>query len=470
MANKQHIEWLKEGREAWNARRERDDFVPNFSKVSTAAFVRSDEDREIVLWPNIDCYGYNLRGANFAHSRLYHRVFSYCDLRQADLRYAHCDYSHFEGADLSQSLLDNASFAAAYLFDASFRGASLRGTILQTATLRGLDVRETDLRQSKYLNKNRYREMRGNAGTLLPERLPFPHDIWGDDPVTPSAGEALNAPLVRAASYDFDVNEHGVSAKLPEAHAVPRAAYSADGLNRAEALTTSAQFLAQKSGNALSEDARENLRAYTAHLVENDIPNPHTLNFLASGLKAELDDPYVVDGYSKSLKSQLQSFVEQHDAYLAECIPAAAEAIAIKESAELAREVTTEEAAAILDKLDRAISEAEAATDSYMAAVQGLREHDAVLERFELRALTPNDREKLARMVKHQTVERATFVERLYWRAKQVVETVRTVGGDVAIAATVSGKTLPQMAQTIVTELHPLMQWLQEILPGLPPV
>lgn len=30
MANPEHIEWLLEGVDAWNARREKDDFVPDF--------------------------------------------------------------------------------------------------------------------------------------------------------------------------------------------------------------------------------------------------------------------------------------------------------------------------------------------------------------------------------------------------------------------------------------------------------
>ncbi len=30
MANQQHIEWLLEGVEAWNARREREESVPDF--------------------------------------------------------------------------------------------------------------------------------------------------------------------------------------------------------------------------------------------------------------------------------------------------------------------------------------------------------------------------------------------------------------------------------------------------------
>ena len=34
MANEQHIEWLLEGVEAWNARREREDFVPNLAGVN----------------------------------------------------------------------------------------------------------------------------------------------------------------------------------------------------------------------------------------------------------------------------------------------------------------------------------------------------------------------------------------------------------------------------------------------------
>ena len=33
MGNPQHLEWLLEGRKAWNARREREDFGPDFEGV-----------------------------------------------------------------------------------------------------------------------------------------------------------------------------------------------------------------------------------------------------------------------------------------------------------------------------------------------------------------------------------------------------------------------------------------------------
>jgi hypothetical protein len=41
MANQQHIEWLLEGVEAWNARREREDFVPDFDGESAVSPKRS---------------------------------------------------------------------------------------------------------------------------------------------------------------------------------------------------------------------------------------------------------------------------------------------------------------------------------------------------------------------------------------------------------------------------------------------
>jgi hypothetical protein len=34
MANEQHLAWLKEGVEAWNARRARDDFIPDLSEAN----------------------------------------------------------------------------------------------------------------------------------------------------------------------------------------------------------------------------------------------------------------------------------------------------------------------------------------------------------------------------------------------------------------------------------------------------
>ncbi len=103
MGNPQHLEWLLEGVEAWNARRKREDFVPDFEGV---------EIRKV----------FERAGKLDSSGRI---PLNNVNLMKADLR----------GADLREALLEESN-----LFKASLGGAVLGG-----ATLTGADLREADL-------------------------------------------------------------------------------------------------------------------------------------------------------------------------------------------------------------------------------------------------------------------------------------------------------------------------------------
>ncbi|MCE8417630.1 pentapeptide repeat-containing protein [Rhodovulum sulfidophilum] len=77
MGNPQHLDWLLEGVEAWNARRKREDFVPDLSGMDIrGAFEKAGklEDGRIPLsginFANADLRGVNLRGADLASADL----------------------------------------------------------------------------------------------------------------------------------------------------------------------------------------------------------------------------------------------------------------------------------------------------------------------------------------------------------------------------------------------------------------
>jgi|GEM_PF-2896354 len=485
MANPQHIEWLKEGREAWNARRERDDFVPDFSLINK---------KDIPL----NLIGYNLRKANFSRSNLAHYVlrpfefehpfvaaeleganfegcvltymrFDKADLRNANFSHSILDYADFTDAQMSEAKLDGADFGGAYLIDTDLRNASLTNTAFNTVKIRGADVRDTDLSKSKYLRKDTYHRMIGNAGTKLPKRLPFPEE-WKDDTAAPDAEAALETAPVQSASYDFTVEDTGVTARLPTDHSAAKSSYGLSGQQRAAALIANARSIAQSVSNKLGEETRADLLAYASHLEQEDPANPHRLSFIAKGIAADLSDPFVIAGYSERLKIQLRDFLDQHDAFLRETVPTAAEAIDYKDSIEPARAPTEADATEVLENMEQAIARAEAATESMTEVLQGLRDHEAEIKALKLRAFSESDHAKLEQVVKRATVERATLLARLYWRAQQVVSKVRLHSGDIAIAASVTGKTGPEMAKIIVDYLHPLMLKLQELLPMLPPV
>jgi uncharacterized protein YjbI with pentapeptide repeats len=86
MANPQHIEWLLEGVEAWNKRREEDRFIPDFEEA-------------------------DIRG-NFKHA-------SKLDGNgRVDLRGAYLQDANLQGANLQHAYLQGAYLQGAYLQDA----------------------------------------------------------------------------------------------------------------------------------------------------------------------------------------------------------------------------------------------------------------------------------------------------------------------------------------------------------------
>ena len=96
MAEQQHIEWLLEGVEAWNKRREQKDFRPDFS-------------------------GAILRDAKLCNVNLLQANLTNAVLIKADLRDATLSNTDLRGADFSFSNLSGAN-----LLNAKLRGADLR--------------------------------------------------------------------------------------------------------------------------------------------------------------------------------------------------------------------------------------------------------------------------------------------------------------------------------------------------------
>ena len=198
MANPQHIEWLLEGVEAWNARREADDFLPDFSHASLfAAFLNADQlDMEggnaVSVEEMMSTMG--LSDINDPKELLLHHVIfaqetisigeelisqspteasrfrsdsvepaiewpgGRIPLANANLSFANFTGSHMSGADLRNANLWNADFRgatlrAAKLNNANLMGVDLTGSVLwdidfSNADLRGADLTGADLRNA----------------------------------------------------------------------------------------------------------------------------------------------------------------------------------------------------------------------------------------------------------------------------------------------------------------------------------
>src|SRR6056297_3290516 len=105
MASEQHIEWLMEGVEAWNARREKEGFVPDF----TSADLRSIHlnGGAVVRRGGLSTSG-KLHHVNFQQAVLTRANLSECILSNGKL-----NYSNMSGAIIRGGLFDHTDFSGA---------------------------------------------------------------------------------------------------------------------------------------------------------------------------------------------------------------------------------------------------------------------------------------------------------------------------------------------------------------------
>lgn len=139
MADQRHIQWLHEGREAWNARRRDNDFTPDFSDVDLYRAFR--EAGKLNSDGDIPLAGFDLRHANFARSRLNTPYTT----GSADLRRTKLHSADLRAAHLPNAKLDDTDLANADLGDAKLPWASLRRSVLAPARLPGTDLFGADL-------------------------------------------------------------------------------------------------------------------------------------------------------------------------------------------------------------------------------------------------------------------------------------------------------------------------------------
>ena len=151
MSNPKHVEWLKEGVEAWNKRRDREPFDPDLA--SLVSYTTLGDLRNSTGDINLD--GINLENANLAEanlsrvslrdSNLFGAYLSEAKLTRAKLDRADCCYADFSGANLSMATLDHAKLSAATLRKATLSFCKLSGTDLRAADLTGANLTASEI-------------------------------------------------------------------------------------------------------------------------------------------------------------------------------------------------------------------------------------------------------------------------------------------------------------------------------------
>ncbi|GAK56068.1 pentapeptide repeat protein [Candidatus Vecturithrix granuli] len=140
MANKKHLELMKQGGKIWNRWRETtDEKKPDLS----GANLRGADLR------NVDLSWVNLMEANLQETKL-----AWANLRRANLRKADLRRAILREANLSWSNLSWANLREAYLRQANLRKADLSWANLKEANLREADLREADLHEADLRSAN----------------------------------------------------------------------------------------------------------------------------------------------------------------------------------------------------------------------------------------------------------------------------------------------------------------------------
>ena len=158
MANANHIEWLLEGVDSWNARRERNDFWPNFDGVNLSEIIHRSSPRDALSGTGTQLKGINLERTLARNANLFG-----LGLEKANFSFAELQGSNFVNTDLSDAHLTGANFAGAFFLTASLKGAYGARVNFEGANLSGADLRDTRFSSASFAGANLVRAKVKNA-------------------------------------------------------------------------------------------------------------------------------------------------------------------------------------------------------------------------------------------------------------------------------------------------------------------
>ena len=173
MANELHIQWLLEGVEAWNQRRDNWDYPPDLSGLDF--FNRFENDGKIEDDGEIPLAGYNfdyakLVGADLIGANLHNAKFLLSDLTDARLSEANLVDAMLLITNLTRARLTRANLGGANLATANLTGAWLDDANLTGANLTGANLTGANLTGANLTNAKLYGTILANAklyGTIL---------------------------------------------------------------------------------------------------------------------------------------------------------------------------------------------------------------------------------------------------------------------------------------------------------------
>ncbi len=154
MATQKHIEWLLEGVESWNERRERDDFCPDLAGADVYGEYRNAgkiNDDGILPLCRINFSQANLTKTRFCCDNTGGGAdLRWSNFRSANLQDSQLANSRLDGAILNGAILDRANLSAAKLHSAEMSNVQLEETQLFQADLTDADLSLAYLKDTNF--------------------------------------------------------------------------------------------------------------------------------------------------------------------------------------------------------------------------------------------------------------------------------------------------------------------------------
>ena len=147
MGNQQHLDWLKEGVNAWNTRRREEPFDPQLDGEDVSRWIGGHE-REDIRQVSAQLRGINLSKANLKNSTLRDTDLSGSTFAIADLAGAKLFGSKFDGSMFIGSQLVGADLKSATLDNSKLLGTNLNAAILAGASAKSAEFWECDLNRT----------------------------------------------------------------------------------------------------------------------------------------------------------------------------------------------------------------------------------------------------------------------------------------------------------------------------------
>ena len=147
MADPQHIEWLLEGIQEWNERRQNNPFKPDLS--STNIHMAFQQAGKLIDGVRIPLGGINLSDACLVEATLRHS-----DLNGADLTGAQLTRGDLTGSDLTCAKLIKGNLTGANLSEVELKNANCHDANLKDANLAGAGLSKTNLVGANLIGAN----------------------------------------------------------------------------------------------------------------------------------------------------------------------------------------------------------------------------------------------------------------------------------------------------------------------------